>query len=390
VSEVDGVPAGRVERPTGTDQVAEVLRAAAADGRSVVPRGAGTKLTWGRPPRSADVLLDLSGLTGVVEHAAGDLIVTARAGTTLADLQREVAAAGQRLALDTTVRGATLGGSLAANTSGPRRLFAGTLRDLLIGVTLVRADGVVARSGGKVVKNVAGYDLGKLLVGSFGTLAVVTEATFRLHPLPAESRWITATAPTAQDAGRLTQAVLHSQVVPAALDVAETTSGEWAVTVLLEGRPDGVSGRADAVAALLPGATAAETAPHGWGDYPWDAEAVGDDRATALKLTFRLSGLPDVLAAAGGLGLRGSAGVGVAYAAVPPTTEPAAVAATLARVREVCTAHGGSAVVLDAPAAVKAAVDVWGPVGGLELMRRVKDEFDPEHRLAPGRFVGGI
>ena len=185
---VSGVRPGRVERPTSTAEVAEVMRAAAAAGESVVPTGAGTKLGWGNPPTSADILLDLSALDQVSEHASGDLIATAGAGTPLARLNEHVAAADQRLALDATVPGATVGGTLATNTSGPLRMYAGTMRDLLIGVTLVRADGVVAKAGGKVVKNVAGYDVGKLLVGSHGTLAVVTEATFRLHPVPRARR----------------------------------------------------------------------------------------------------------------------------------------------------------------------------------------------------------
>ena len=165
------------------------------------------------------------------------------------------------------------------------------------------------------------------------------------------------------------------------------------MSVLLEGREDGVAGRAATVRSLL-GDASTETAdaPGGGSTYPWDLGATGDDRATALKLTFVLSGLADVLAAAGqtGVTLRGSAGAGVAYAAVPAGKPVETVSATLARLREVCTRHGGSAVVVDAPAAVKAGVDGWGPIPALDLMRRVKDQFDPDHRLAPGRFVGGI
>ena len=162
------MPPGLVARPADTAQVAEVLRAAAAHGLTVVPRGRGTKMSWGTPPTSADVLLDVSALDQVLDHQAGDLIVAAQAGARLSDVQSVVAEAGQRLALDETVPGASIGGTLAANTSGPRRVATGTARDLLIGITVVRADGVVAKAGGRVVKNVAGYDLGKLMIGSFG------------------------------------------------------------------------------------------------------------------------------------------------------------------------------------------------------------------------------
>lgn len=389
-SAIDGVTPAHVERPASTDEVAEVLRDAAHRGRTVVATGAGTKLTWGLPPDTADVLLDLSALDRVTEHAAGDLIVTAEAGTPLARVQEHVASAGQRLLVDETVPGASVGGALAANTSGPRRLIGGTMRDLLIGVTFCRADGVVAKAGGKVVKNVAGYDVGKLLVGSFGTLAVVTSATFRLHPVPAATRWLTVSFGSAEEAGRLVQSVLAAQVVPAAIDVAVAPSGEGTLTVLLEGRADGVAGRAEVVTGLLPGAAAAESAPRGWGDYPWDPAAAGDDRDVALKLAFRISGLADVLTAARGLRISGSAGAGVLYASLPSSSDPAEVASIIERLRGVCAHHRGSLVVLDAPAATKQAVDVWGPVPALGLMRRVKDEFDPDHRLAPGRFVGGI
>ena len=390
--QVDGVAPALVARPVDTAQVAEVLRAAAAHGLTVVPRGRGTKMSWGTPPTRADVLLDVSALDQVLDHQAGDLIVAAQAGTRLSDVQSVVAEAGQRLALDETVPGASIGGTLAANTSGPRRVAIGSARDLLIGITVVRADGVVAKAGGRVVKNVAGYDLGKLMIGSAGTLAVITDATFRLHPLPVAHRWVIAEATDPEQAQDLVQSVLHAQAVPAAIEV-DWADGHGSVSVLLEGREEGVVGRTATVRSLL-GDTSTESAdaPAGGSTYPWDLGASGDQRATALKLTFALSGLSGVLAAAteSGAPLRGSAGSGVAYAAIAPGTPVATVGAAVDRLRRACTQHGGSAVVVDGPAAVKAAVDVWGPIPALDLMQRVKHQFDPDHRLAPGRFVGGI
>lgn len=390
--DVDGVLPGLVARPSDTAEVAEVLRAAAAHGLTVVPRGRGTKMSWGRPPDSAQVLLDVSTLDQVLDHQAGDLIVAAQAGTRLSDVQSVVGEAGQRLALDETVPGASIGGTLAANASGPRRVGTGTARDLLIGITVVRADGVVAKAGGRVVKNVAGYDLGKLLIGSAGTLAVITDATFRLHPLPPTHRWVTVAVADPAEAQRLVQSVLHAQAVPSAIEVA-WADGQGSVSVLLEGRDDGVAGRTATVRRLL-GEASSESAeaPAGGATYPWDPDATGERRSTAIKLTFALSGLAGVLVAAteAGVSLQGSAGTGVAYAAVAPGTPLDDVRAAVDRLRRACTEHRGTAVVLDAPAAVKTAVDVWGPVPALDLMRRVKDQFDPDHRLAPGRFVGGI
>jgi len=383
---VDGVAAGLVARPTSTEQVAEVLRAAAGHGLTVVPRGRGTKLTWGLPPRSADLVVDLSAMDRVLDHAAGDLIAVTQAGARLADVQRTVAQGGQRLMLDETVPGASVGGTLATNASGPQRMLAGTARDLLIGVTVVRADGVVAKAGGRVVKNVAGYDLGKLVIGSLGTLAVVTEAVFRLHPVPTTRRWVSVRVEDPLLAHGLAQGVVHGQTVPHAVDLDWPADGPGTLTVLHGGSPDGVAARTEAVLGLLgPAATVSDEAPAGWTSYPWSA---GD---TALKLTCVLSGIGEVVAAARACGatLRGSVGTGVLHAALPPG-DPDTTAAAVERLRAACTGHGGALVVVDAPAATKAALDVWGPVPAIDLMRRVKDRFDPDHRLAPGRYAGGI
>lgn len=381
---VDGVVPALVARAGSTEQVGEVLRAAAAHGLSVVPRGRGTKLSWGRPPTSVDLVLDVSLMDRVLDHAAGDLIVSTQAGARLHDVQETLALGGQQLAVEEMVAGASVGGSLAAGTSGPCRLVTGTMRDLLIGITVVRADGVVAKAGGRVVKNVAGYDIGKLMIGSFGTLAVVTEALFRLHPLPEVRRWVSVPVATAEQAHEHVQAVVHAQAVPAAVEVEWPAQGTGTVSVLLQGRTEGVAGRTRTVRDLL-GATSTESpqAPVGWAAYPWSAGQ------TALKLTFVLSGLRDVLVAAreAGADVRGSAGTGVLYGAV---ADPSVAEAAVARLRAVCVRHQGSTVVVDAPPEVKRAVDVWGPVPALDLMRRVKDRFDPDHRLAPGRFVGGI
>jgi glycolate oxidase FAD binding subunit len=243
-----------------------------------------------------------------------------------------------------------------------------------------------------VVKNVAGYDLGKLMIGSAGTLAVITDATFRLHPVPVAHRWVAIEVHSPREAQEVVQSVLHAQAVPSAIEV-DWVDGRGAVSVLLEGREEGVAGRTDTVRRLL-GESSSESgdAPAGGAAYPWDLGATDDQRATALKLTFVLSGLADVLTAAAEAGavVRGSAGTGVVYAALPPGTGAETVRTSLDLLRRICAQHGGTVVVVDAPAAVKAGVDVWGAVPALDLMRRVKDQFDPDQRLAPGRFVGDI
>jgi len=393
---VDGVAPALLARPASTAETVEVLRAAASAGLTVVPRGRGTKLSWGRPPERVDLVVDLSRMSAVIDHSAGDLILETQAGALLSDVQSTAASAGQRLALDSPVPGSTIGGVLATNSSGPIRVGFGTARDLLIGATVVRADGVLAKAGGRVVKNVAGYDLGKLMIGSFGTLAVITEAVFRLHPVPPARAFVTVPFGTATDAARLVQSVVHAQVVPAAVEVDWRADGAGTVGVLLAGTAAGVRARVSTTRQLLgAGAEAAEEAPAGWGVLPW---LDSGEQATGLKLTCALSGLAPVLDAlrraatdAGvPLTVRGSGGVGVLYAALAAEAPVDAVAGVVARTRTVCTEHGGSLVVLDGPPQVKAGVDTWGPVPAIDLMRRVKDQFDPERRLAPGRFVGGI
>jgi glycolate oxidase FAD binding subunit len=379
---IGGVAPNQVVSPASTAQTAEAVTEAAALGLTVVARGAGTKQTWGAPPTTADLVVDTTGMAAVVEHAAGDLIVHAQAGITLAALQQAVAPAGQRLALDPPHPG-TLGGLIATAGSGPLRYSHGAVRDLLIGITIVRADGMVAKAGGKVVKNVAGYDLGKLLAGSWGTLGVITEAIFRLHPLPSASRWVVV-APAA-DPHTLVQTVVHSQTVPSAVELDRPADGPATLAVLVEGTEAGVAARVAALRDLLGArASAQDTAPGWWGQVP-----AGE---TLLKLTHEIAGLPTLLDALDAAtarhgvraAVRGSAGVGILHATLPG--DAGLVGAVTTELRAASAAWSGDVVVLDGPSGV----DLWGPVRGLDLMRRVKDQFDPEHRLAPGRFVGGI
>ena len=356
---VGGVPARLVAAPRSTGEAAALL--AAAGPLSVVVRGAGTKLHWGPPPRALDLIVDTHRLAGVVEHAAGDLITVVRAGTALESLDL----GDQQLALDGPP-GATIGGTVATATSGPRRMHYGAPRDLLIGITVVRPDGRVARSGGKVVKNVAGYDLGKLYTGSYGTLGLITECAFRLHPRPAAAAYVRSSAPVTD-----VPAVLAAQVVPTAIEL-DTAAGELAV--LIEGTPAGVRDRAATVGKLL-GGEITDGPPDWWGVPPWPADGIG------MRLSVPLSQVPRLTEP--GRTVRGSAGTGVLYAAAADITE-------VEQLRALCVRCGGHAVVLTAPPQVRDTLDMWGPVPGLALMRRIKDQFDPGHRFAPGRFVGGI
>jgi glycolate oxidase FAD binding subunit len=391
--EVAGVRASLVAAPGSADELAEVLRVAGGHDLRVVARGGRSKLDWGVAPEAVDLLVDTGRLDRVVEHAAGDMVAVVEAGVRLDALAARLGEAGQRLAVDRTVPGATVGGTIATGASGPSRLLYGGVRDLVIGATLVRADGVVAKSGGKVVKNVAGYDLGKLACGSYGTLGIVARAAFRLHPEPDARAFVSVVAGDPAATRAAVGGVLGSQVVPTAVEVDRPAASPATLTVLLEGIEAGVAERARQVAALLgEGAGIGQDPPPGWAAYPAGRGDVLVKLTTAVGGLARLLTALDRAAADTGLpvALRGSAGAGVLYAGIPGGVVPPAVAEWLTALRRDAPSWDGSVVVLDAPPAVRAAVDMWGPVAGLDLMRRVKDQFDPARRLSPGRFVGGI
>src|SRR6266436_5322146 len=217
---VAGVQSRFVVEPGSEQELAKVLKLANAAGLAVIPRGGGTKLEWGNRPARADVIVSTARLDRVIEHAWADLTVSVEAGCTIGKLQEALAKHGQRLALDALwPEHATVGGVLSTNDSGVLRLRFGSLRDLVIGVTLALADGTLASSGGKVVKNVAGYDLPKLMTGAFGTLAVITRAIFRLHPLPRETRTVSCVASNAVEAQQLVHAIQNSKLAHSALQI---------------------------------------------------------------------------------------------------------------------------------------------------------------------------
>jgi glycolate oxidase FAD binding subunit len=380
--------------PASTEEAAAVLRVAAAHELTVVARGGGSRLSWGTPS-PCDLVIDTARMSGVAEHAAGDLVARVRAGTRMGDVATVLAQAGQEIALDVP-DDATVGGVVASGLAGPRRLRYGTPRDLLIGITIVRADGTVAKSGGKVVKNVAGYDLGKLLAGSAGTLGLITEVTFRLHPLPAARAYVAAeymAVPVACDA---IAAAANSPLVASAVELSRAEPGApIRVGVLLEGSAEGGESRAERMAGLL-GTGAVSAEPPAW----WPGAPRAGAGETLIRVSFWVSALGRVLdaiaAAAGPAGLSplidGSAGAGVLYLRLGADGHGEA-AEFVARLRAALPGGRGGVTVLTAPSAVREELAARGAmndsVPGLALMQAVKDQFDPGHRMAPGRFPDG-
>jgi glycolate oxidase FAD binding subunit len=407
---IDGVTPRLVAVPRSVEEAAQVLKAAADDGLAVAFLGGGSKLGLGNPPERLDLVVETRGLDQVMEHAAGDLVVTAQAGVPLARLQEALGPAGQQLALDPPEPRATLGGVVAANASGPRRLRYGTVRDLLIGVTVVLADGTVARAGGKVVKNVAGYDLAKLFCGSLGTLGMVAEVIFRLHPVPAAAAVVTLAVEGPAQAGQAVRELQRTTLEPSAVELTVDEFG-WPgrLTVLFEGIQPGVEAQAAAAAELL--GRVGEAAVAGPGGVEAALEQLGarpfEKAEYALKATFPPAELAGVLedlvggrlrfAGVGGVSVH--AATGVAWVAsdlregdlsADSPAFPGAVRG-ITEARERLAARGGSLVLVKGSPELKRAVDVWGPPGdAVGLMRRVKERFDPDRRLSPGRFVGGI
>jgi glycolate oxidase FAD binding subunit len=355
--------------PSSIDELAAALRDTAP--RRMAVRGAGTKTSWGGVAAPVDVVVCTTALDRIVEHAEGDFVVTVEAGAHLAAVQRAVGEAGQWLALDPPEADATVGGMLATAASGPRRLRFGTPRDVLIGVTVVLADGAVARSGGKVVKNVAGYDLGKLFCGAFGTLGIIASATFRLHPCPRATRTVSVAI---DDPGDAVRSLRRSPLRPTAIEYDGSS-----LHVVVEGSPASVEAEAEHVRALT-GGDVDDGLPAGFGARPWRPDEVG------LKATFRVGALSDVVALARRIApeMRMSAHAGSGMLWLGGAIDPATLATAVAELRAGVAPYDGTVVVASAPESMKHALDVWGPVRGVEVMRRIRDQFDPDRRMNPG------
>ncbi|MGC1274153.1 MAG: FAD-binding oxidoreductase [Planctomycetaceae bacterium] len=394
---IDGIQPRFVVEPATPSEVARVLAVANAAGLNVIPRGGGTKLDWGNPPRGADIVLSLKRLDQILEHAAGDMTATVETGCTIAALQRTVAERGQRLALDPLwPERATVGGVLATGDAGPLRWSFGPPRDLVLGVTVALADGTLARSGGKVVKNVAGYDLPKLFAGSFGTLGVITQATFRLHPLPEAVRTL-AFVLSPDGISRFVAAMGECSLLTAAVQVRESKGEPRSACVRIEGLSDAVAAKAERVAnaALAAGAIVSDPS-----DDEWSARERLFEDAGAPFVVGKLAVLPARL---GDLfkTLREDASCPVRWRLVMQamgaglvrceSVDADALAVAISRLRAAVSSLGGSLVVLRHPPERRDCFDVWGTPGdSLPLMRRVKEQFDPAGTLNPGRFVGGI
>ncbi len=417
--EIDGVAPTVVAVPDDVDGLARVLGVAGSAGKAVSPRGGGTQTALGNRPERLDLVVDTSRLDRIT-HNPGDLTATVQAGVTLSELQARLAERGQFLAIDAPLPDrATVGGTLATAIGGPARWQYGSPRDTVIGMTVAQPDGRITHTGGRVVKNVSGYDMARLHVGGLGTLGVIAEASFKLTPLPARQATVLATFDSDRRSFEAALAVFSSRVVPLAMTVFdESTSETMGVTlphsasylaIMLGGRPltldrlvrecRAESGRYAPRTVEVLEDTAGRGLWRGLTDFGYDDATRPLAGVRAHVQPSRVAALADALARLsderiGPPSLVANPAYGTVLArwyAADRQAEHDGLIDILAGSRTAAHALDGRAVIERCPAGAKARFDVWDVVGDtIEVMRRLKEQYDPARTLNPGRFVGGL
>lgn len=400
---VDGVVPALIVNPPDSDALRRILSEAQTHGLAVIPVGSGQHRALGNTPRRYDVALSLQALSAVVDHEPADMTVTVQAGAPLASVQAVLAKHGQFLPLDPPgAASATIGGIVAANAFGPSRHAFGTARDWLIGTRVAHADGSESKSGGRVVKNVAGYDMHKLYVGSVGTLGIIIQMTFKVAPLPHARRVCALAIGDAAMAGRIALAARDRGLALHALELLSPTAAHrigagstWTLLFLVGGGGRAVDRTLREIDSLGRSCGASMAEP---GEAAWDAWS---DAFSPGAVALRLSAAPSETATLverldrryAGDGARISATIAAGVTRVRFDDIPAARGPALVTIaREVAARHHGTCVIEAAPPAIKAAAgDVFGPRrDDFVIMRRLKDALDPGGVLSPGRFIGGI
>jgi glycolate oxidase FAD binding subunit len=400
---IDGVLPRLVAEPESAEGVARVLADASRERLSVVIRGGGTRLDWGRTPARVDLVVAAARLNRVLAHQHGDLTATIEAGASIQAVNAELARHRQCLPIDSNNPAETIGGAVATNHSGPRRHRHGTPRDLLIGIHLALTDGRVVKAGGNVVKNVAGYDLGKLISGSFGSLAAITSATFKLSPLPAASATAVGAFADSESLARTVSAISASQLEPSAFDVhaligpgsassrGAQTGPPYRLLVQFASTRMAVDAQIETVRAWMP----ADSFELAAGDSERDLwRRCTTDMWARTGVIVRLSWLPSNLGrvlhvaheiarpGAATIELAGRAGIGAGFLRIEADTMSAIAAVERLR----ADPAAGHVVVLRADGDIKRQLDVWGPLGDREkLLAAVKRAFDPQGILNAGR-----
>jgi len=421
--EIDGFSVDREEFPASPEELSHTMRQAFEADAAMIPVGGATKLHLGNPPRAAHIALHTSGLRGVVEYEPDNMTVSVLSGTPLAELQSVLRGSQQFLPLDPPhPERATLGGIVSCNSSGPIRFRYGTVRDMLIGVKIAHPDGTRTKAGGKLVKNVTGYDMCKLYTGSLGTLGVLTELTFKVQPLCDALATVLIAYPSIDAALEAAQQSMKSGLLPDAMEAwnrealqavpyAAASSGSPWVLMLRFGEVDAaVRWQVDKLKEMVQGSPgeilntlSTEESEQFWekAASARDAPFPGEEALVKCSVLYQSAAetARQMQEAGQRLGARTSlfchAGTFILYARYLWTdSEPGAadeVRQVFQDLRRQTTSAGGHAVIEKIRPEVKNAIDVWGyEAPALEIMRRIKREFDPKGLLNPGRFVGGI
>jgi glycolate oxidase FAD binding subunit len=410
----DGLGPLPVSVPRFFPELCDLVRRAAADDQAIYPLGGQTMLDFGLPPTRAGIGLDLRALTQVIDYPARDMTITVQAGITLAKLRELLATENQRLPIDVPQADrATLGGVLATNLSGPRRYGFGTLRDYVIGISVVNDEGQEVKAGGRVVKNVAGYDLCKLYIGSLGTLGIITQVTLKLKPRPEEQAVILVGC-RHDELESLLDTVHRSCTRPICLDLlnrsavsyinpqatASLPETPWVLAVGFEENREAVRWQSQQILTELSSAgfREMETRTGSAAEPLWEA-LTEFLHCPEAQWTFKANVLPHTVAAFCRLAdslpqrvmLQAHAGNGivVGHAGNDVTLEQAQT--LLNTLQNAAVESQGNIIVLRCPTAWKSVLPIWGvPRGDVWLMRAIKEKLDPRRRFNPGRFLDGL
>ncbi len=413
---VDGLLPRLVVIPDSVEQVAQIVALTNQQGLRLLTRGGGSRINLGGIPEQIDVLLETTKLTRLLEHEAPDLTCHVEAGITLAALQAQLATKGQWLALDPPdAEQATLGGILASNASGPKRLRYGSARDIVIGLRVVQASGDIARSGGRVVKNVAGYDLNKLYIGSLGTLGIIIEANFKLQPLPISERTFLLTFLNAADAMQTVITILGSLLTPSAVELIDARAASdmndffglnlptngYTLAVNFEGSAVAIDRQSDETRSLARknGALLSDDLTGEAQDQFWDVVREHTQGSVTCKVAVLVSQVASYLQRIEQVCRRNEleaavvahAGNGILYIELRPGDATPRLVEAIRELRLYAQEARGRLVVERCPIDLKRLTSVWGESGpDFYLMQRLKQQFDPDGTFVKGRFMGGL
>jgi glycolate oxidase FAD binding subunit len=396
---IDSVASSAVLVPGDAQETAEALAQAATRGHAVSPVGGGTALNLGNPPERVDCVLSTQRLAGIIDYEPTDLVLSVGAGARLGDVQAVLAEHGQRLPLDPPGGvDATIGGLIATGRWGPLRYSTGTLRDLLIGIAVAHPSGTVSKAGGMVVKNVSGYDMPRLYLGSLGTLGVVVSANFKVLPRPRAEATVIAVYDEPELAFSLASALRNGREPVAALEVAFLDEA-WHLAIRIEGRDETVAAVAGRISAIAGGAVTRREGPESanwWASYVAKHQVADDENAVLVRCGVRpkeTAGLASgMVAALNEIGiatpyLAASPGLGTVVARLDFGREGSS--GLLAEVQGILLGLAETVTILSAPPSWKDGIDVWGRLPeGFDVMRSLRTQFDPKRTLNPGRFAG--